>query len=63
MQDILGGGGNVYPLADGYRFEVNGGIGALKPGKALWKVAVFLDDAGNMRQMTPWSEERPILRK
>ena len=63
LEDIIGGGGNVYPLADGYRFEVNGGMGTLEPGKALWKVAVFLDDAGNITQITPWSEERPILRK
>ena len=63
VQDILGGGGNVYPLAEGYRFEVNGGMGALAPGKAMWKVAVFSDDSGEMTQITPWSEERPILRK
>ena len=63
VQDIIGGGGNVYPLADGYRFEVNGGLGALPPGRAWWRVAVFSDAAGTMTQITPWSEERPILRK
>jgi hypothetical protein len=63
MQDILAGGGNVYPTADGYRFEVNGGIGTLPPGKALWTVAVFSDDSGTITQITPWSEERLILRK
>lgn len=63
VQDIIGGGGDVYSIADGYRFEVNGGLGALPPGRALWRVAVFFDDAGAMTQITPWSEERPILRK
>lgn len=63
VQDIVAGGGNIAQDTDGYRFEVNGGIGALSQGKAFWKVAVFSDDAGTVSQITPWSEERPILRK
>jgi hypothetical protein len=63
VQDILGGGGDIYPIAEGYRFEVNGGIGTLPPGKALWRVAVFSEDAGEMTQITSWSEERSIIRK
>jgi len=63
VQDIIAGGGGVYPVDDGYRFEVNGGIESLPPGEAFWRVAVFFDDLGTMTQITPWSEERPILRK
>ena len=63
VQDILGGGGAIIPIADGYRFEVNGGIEGLPPGKAFWRVAVFSDGPEGMTQITPWSEERPIVRK
>jgi hypothetical protein len=62
-QDILSGGGKIDPLADGVRFEVNGGMGNLPLGDALWKVAVFEDGAEGMTQVTPWSGERPIMRK
>ncbi len=63
VQDIIAGGGNVYQIADGYRFEVNGGIEMLPPGKAFWRVAVLSDDPGRMTQITLWSEERLIFRK
>jgi hypothetical protein len=63
MDDIIGGGGNVYPIDDGYRFEVNGGLGILARGEASWRVAVFVDDAGTLTQITPWSEDRPISRE
>ena len=63
VEDIIAGGGDIYPITDGYRFEVNGGIERLPPGEALWRVAVFSDDLGTMTQITPWSEERPITRK
>jgi hypothetical protein len=62
-QDIVSGGGNIIQEANGYRFEVNGGIGALPPGQAHWKVAVFSDDAEAASQIAPWSEDRPIVRK
>ena len=63
MQDIFSGGGKVDPVADGFRFEINGGMGSLPRGQALWKVAVFDDGGEGMTQVAPWSEERPISRK
>jgi hypothetical protein len=62
-RDILSGGGKVVPVADGVRFEINGGMGNLPLGAARWKVAVFDDGAEGMTQVSPWSEERPIARK
>jgi hypothetical protein len=62
-QEILAGGGNIYPIAGGYRFEVNGGMGSLPPGQAFWKVTVLSDAAGEPEQIAPWSEERPIVRR
>jgi hypothetical protein len=62
-QEIIAGGGSIYPIEGGYLYEVNGGMGSLPPGEAFWKVAVLLDDAGGAEQITPWSEERPIVRK
>jgi hypothetical protein len=63
VEEIIGGGGNIVEMADGYRFEVNGGLASLPPGRATWKVAVFSEDSETTVQITPWSEERLILRE
>jgi hypothetical protein len=62
-EDILTGGGDIQPVAGGYRFEVNSGMGNLPSGDAVWKVAVFEDIPTEQSQLSPWSEERSIFRE
>jgi hypothetical protein len=61
-QDILYGGGAIYPLGDGYLFEVNIRLTPLSPGEAFWKVAVIGEQDLEQQQITPWSAERQILK-
>jgi uncharacterized protein YraI len=61
--DILAGGGAIHAQGDGYVYEVNSGLGSLPPGKAFWRIAVFVDTPAEKRQVSPGSAERPIVRK
>ena len=59
--DILNGGGAIHEEADRVVYEVNSGFGSLPPGRAFWRVAVFLDTPDEKRQVSPWSRERRIM--
>lgn len=61
-QDILYGGGAIYPLGDGYLFEVNIRLTPLSSGEAFWKVAVIGEQDLEQQQIAPWSAERQIFK-
>jgi len=62
-EDILHGGGKISKVEGGVLYEINAGFGDLPSGKAAWKVAIVLDTPTGQRQVSPWSEERPIVNK
>jgi hypothetical protein len=62
-EDILHGGGRIYNVEEGVLYEINAGFGNVPQGKAVWKVAIVLDTLTQKRQISPWSEERPIVRQ
>jgi len=62
-EDILHGGGSIASVKEGVLYEINAGFGDLPRGRAVWKVAISLDTSTGQRQISPWSEERPIVNK
>jgi uncharacterized protein YgiM (DUF1202 family) len=61
--DILNGGGSIHEQEDRVVYEVNSGFGPLPPGKAFWKVGVFLDTPDEKSQVSPWSRRRRITQR
>ena len=60
---IIGGGGAIHKVDDGYRFEVNFGLGPYPGGEAYWSVAVFVEKSEDEKwQVSQWSERRQIYR-
>ena len=59
--EIIGSGGNIYPVADGYRFEVNVSLEPYPGGEAHWRVAVFGETPSEKYQISQWSEKRLIF--
>jgi hypothetical protein len=59
---IIGGGGAIYAVEGGYRFEVNMGLGPYPGGEAYWSVAVFGETLTEKWQISQWSEGRQIFR-
>jgi hypothetical protein len=57
---ILGGGGAIHTVGEGFLFEVNFGIGSYPRGEAFWCVAVF-DERGKA-QIGQWSGRRQIFK-
>jgi hypothetical protein len=62
-EDILYGGGAISRMEEGVLYEINAGFGDVPRGKAVWRVAITLDTLTEERQISPWSEERPIVNK
>jgi hypothetical protein len=62
-EDILYGGGKIYRVPEGVLYEINAGFGNVPPGKAVWKVSIVLDTQSVQRRISPWSAERPIVKK
>jgi len=60
--EIIGSDGNIHPVAEGYRVELNFDLNPYPGGEARWSVAVFGKTATQTWQITPWSEERQIFR-
>ena len=61
--DILHGGGSISNVQGGVLYEINAGFGSVPAGKAAWQVAIVLDTPSVKRQISPWSEARPIVRR
>jgi hypothetical protein len=55
-------GGVAYPVPDGYRFEINGGLGPIPPGQALWSIMVVGETPERKWQISERSEERLIVK-
>jgi hypothetical protein len=62
-EDILHGGGRVSRVDGGVLYEINAGFGSVPAGKAVWKVAIVVDTGSGQRQVSPWSEERAIVKR
>jgi hypothetical protein len=62
-EDILNGGGSISSVNEGVLYEINSGFGSVPNGRAVWRVAIILDTLTEKRQISPWSEERPIVKK
>jgi hypothetical protein len=60
-QTIVSGGAS-YPVPDGYRFEINAGVGPIPPGSALWSITVVGETPERKWQISERSEERPIFK-
>lgn len=60
--DIIAGGGSIYELEDGVRYEVESGIGTLPQGEAFWKVAAYPFPPPENYKVN-WSEARQIFKK
>jgi hypothetical protein len=65
---ITGGGGTITQIGDGsgvgdgFRFEVNFGLGSLPIGEATWQVRVIKEIEGESEQVSLRSEQRQIFR-
>jgi len=59
---LIVSGGTVYRVENGYRFEVNSGLGPIPPGEASWRVSVVGEMSSKKWQISHWSEERLIVR-
>jgi hypothetical protein len=75
-EELLAGGGAIHPMpaqtlviegtayqvSEGYRFEVNAGVGPISLGTARWSIAVVGETSSRKWQISQRSEERLIER-
>ncbi len=59
--EIMGSGGNIFPVEGGYRFELNFDLTPYPGGESYWSVALFGKCDRGMWQISPWSESRQIF--
>lgn len=61
---IIGGGGAIHPVDNGFLFEVNFGLDRYPEGEAYWSVAVFAEKSVEEKwQVSEWSENRQIFHR
>lgn len=60
--EIIGSGGAVHQVEDGYRYELNFDLTPYPGGEAYWRVAVYGQTPTEKYQISLWSEKRQIFR-